>query len=159
MAVSNNLLYVANSRSGLQIYRIDSPQSLVRLGGDTTSPYGEVLAIAVYDHFILLSGPASVPSRIFVVDVSNPAAPIQTTSLRVPSPVLDIAMMGHYAVFTGGGMAAYVADFRDPAKPAQVGTFEIGSGAGYQIARLGTYLYVAMAGQLRVLRLQLGEPL
>ncbi len=162
VAVSNGLLYIVNKRSGLQIYRIDSPRSLVRVGGNAKIKglYGIVPVIAAFEHFLLVTNfDARNSFGAVVIDVSNPAAPTQIATFRLSAPVLDITMMGRYAIATGGGMAAYVADLRDLTRPVQVGTWLIGGGAGYQIARVGTYLYVSRGGELWVMQLQLENPL
>jgi hypothetical protein len=156
LALSNGLLYVGTSLTGLHIYRINPLGPPTKLSGNNEpSPYGDIQTIAVFDHYLVASGYMSMNSNLFVMDVRDPANPVKISGLRMPDGATGITMMGRYAILTSLAFAVYVADLSDPANPVWVdGARLIGHG-GYQIERLGAYLYFPLDNKLYVEQLQL----
>ncbi|MBN1920197.1 MAG: hypothetical protein JW892_03050, partial [Anaerolineae bacterium] len=78
-----------------------------------------------------------------VVDVSNPAAPVEVGYYDTPGSALGVAVSGGYAyVVDGYGGGLRVVDVRNPAASVEVGYYDT-PGSALGVAVSGGYAYVA----------------
>jgi hypothetical protein len=80
-----------------------------------------------------------------VIDVSNPARPVQAGSWLAPTDravLQSITLAGHYAYVGDANGGAHVFDVADPPHPVRVGGFD-SSGVAHEVAVAGNYAYVA----------------
>ncbi len=82
------------------------------------------LKIAVSGDYVFLIRSASNPDFI-VVDVSNPAAPVQVASLNLAGTLANIAVSGDYAYVTSNDNNAelLIVDISNPITPSLAGTY------------------------------------
>jgi hypothetical protein len=77
-----------------------------------------------------------------VVDVSEPATPVEVGSCDTPGYTWDVAIAGSYAYVADEGSGLRVVDVSDPAAPVEVGSCET-PGFSHSVAVVGDYAYVA----------------
>lgn len=115
LKVQGDLLYLADGRFGLKIFRLGLPRlplrieelSSLRLPGDAIrlDVDGGVAAVA-------LGG-----DGLAVVDVSDPSRPYLRSLLKPGGTTLDVELKGGHAYLACSSKGVLVADLRDPARP------------------------------------------
>lgn len=58
-----------------------------------------------------------------VVDIANPAAPVEVGALDTPGSAVDVELMGNHAYVADGVGGLRVVDVAKPAAPAEVGVY------------------------------------
>ncbi len=90
---------------------------------------------------------ASAASGFVVVDISNPAAPVQTANLALPWHVYAVEIRGSYAYLASWigtpGYSIRTVDISDPEAPTVVATTNFGGTDGTDIEIAGDYLYLS----------------
>ena len=77
-----------------------------------------------------------------VIDVSNPAAPVEVGFVYTRDAASGVAVAGSYAYVADRGAGLLVIDVSDPAAPSWVGIVDT-PGDAYGVAVAGSYAYVA----------------
>jgi hypothetical protein len=77
-----------------------------------------------------------------VVNVSNPANPVEVGSCDTPGFAQGIAVIGDYAYVAAGDLGLRVVDISNPASPTEVG-FHEGLGYTFDVSAADGYVYVA----------------
>jgi len=77
-----------------------------------------------------------------VVDISDPANPIELGKVLTPSEVYGIAVSGSYAYVADGWKGLRIIDVSTPSSPVEVGFFDTG-GYAWSVAVSGSYAHVA----------------
>lgn len=77
-----------------------------------------------------------------VVDISDPANPIELGKVLTPAVVNGVAVSGSYAYVADGGGGLRIIDVSTPSSPFEVGFFDTG-GEAMSVAVSGSYAYVA----------------
>jgi hypothetical protein len=91
----------------------------------------------------------STGSEVHVLDVSNPDAPVDVTTIAVPEPVADLhAHAGSLYLATAGGLRVY--SVADPALPVPGTTLALPGSPHRLAARGNTVLVTALTGGLHV---------
>lgn len=80
-----------------------------------------------------------------IVDISDPANPIELGKVLNPSVVLGIAVSGSYVYVADGGAGLRIIDVSTPSSPVEAGFFDTGSKA-LGVAVSGDVVYVADDG-------------
>lgn len=117
MVYENNLLYVANKFSGLQIIDIsnfNAPKIVSR-----TPSAGQNYGLAKKGNYIYM---ADNLSGFLVYDVSNPRKPKKVAELATKGEAWDVEIVDNYAYVAAGLAGLLVIDITDPLAPKEVGT-------------------------------------
>lgn len=140
--------YVATGDAGLQVIDVSVPTAPT-LVGNAEMPWASCVAVAgsyafVGDYY---------SSRLWSVDVSNPAAPTIRSYVesRGSGPLEAVDVEGSYAYVAYFGVALQVVYIANPARAATVGSVDIAVDDAPAVAVAGSYAYVAAgASGLRV---------
>ncbi len=88
----------------------------------------------------------SSPNEMVVYNISDPAAPVQTSSIAVGSVPLSVAIAGNYAYVVNSSSNTMMAfNISDPAAPSLTATLATGA-APYAITVAGGHAYVVNNG-------------
>jgi hypothetical protein len=140
----DNLVYAANSRTGLQIFDISDPANIFKVSelalGDTTQldPY----SIEIRDNYAFLGVRGT---GLVIVDISDPANPVEVASIPPSTLGYDshIALNGNHLYFADASYGnIYIYDVSDVENPQE----RYKSERGANIKSLGiseNFLYVA----------------
>ncbi len=136
VAVSGNLVFVANGSQGFLVIDITDPASPVTIGSllDAWTKYD--LAVAG-DHVFAVG-----TSGIQGLDVSDPTTPVLVGSAAIPGTCLGVALAGDHAFVANGSDGLRVIDISDPTSPAIVGLVDT-PGSAYDVTLAGDLAYVA----------------
>jgi len=94
---------------------------------------------------------ASAAAGLRVINVRDPASPVEVGTHDHPSRVWDVVVAGGMAYVTDGRV--YALDMSDPTSPREAGTLWV-PGNAVAVATAGEYLYVACRdGGLVILRM------
>ncbi len=94
-------------------------------------------------------GPSGYGLR--VIDITNPAAPVEWGAYYASSYAQGVAVAGSYAYLADNGSGLRVINITNPYQPVQTGFYDTG-GIGYGVAVAGSYAYEsAGSGGLRVI--------
>ncbi len=97
-----------------------------------------------------------VGSQLVVVDASNPSAPRRLGTMKLPTPPLDVALSGDWALVADGRAGLRVVDMRDPAMPREVAAVDVG-GRARALAVHDGHAYVVTGGA-RLVVIDLANP-
>jgi hypothetical protein len=144
LAVSNNVLYLADNTDGLQILSVTNPPSPGILGSANDDPAdGAANAVAVAGNDVYL---ANEGDGLRVYDVSNPDSPAsigyadETTNGN--GYANGVAVSGSYAFVANSGDGLRVYNVSTPSNPVNVGHINNG-GYANAVAVSGNYAYLA----------------
>jgi hypothetical protein len=137
VAVSGSLAFVGSGTTML-VLDVSTPSS-PQLLGDVTLP-DLVYGIAVGgSHAYVANGMAGLR----VIDVSNPAAPVEVGVSDVTNEgALDVAVAGSHAYVAYGTLGLRVIDVSEPSLPGVVGAIDT-PGTARGVAVAGSYAFVA----------------
>ena len=97
-------------------------------------------AVAVQDHYAYLN----VGPRLVVLDIANPAQPVEVGQSSPLSGFEDLTVTGNHAYVAAGDGGLLVMDVSDPSAPAQVNVYPT-SAPAWSIATEGNTAYLAAA--------------
>jgi hypothetical protein len=103
-------------------------------------------AVAVQDHYAYLN----VGPRLVVLDIANPAEPVEVGKSSPLSGFEDLAITGNQAYVAAGDGGLLVMDVSDPSAPAQVNVYPTLAPA-WSIATEGNTAYLAAGDGLHIL--------
>jgi len=110
----------------------------VSLSGSYDTP-GSAYGVTVSGEHAFI---ADLGSGLRVIDISDPASPVEVGFYDTAGDAWDVAVAGEYAYVAGYAAGLQVIDISDPTAPTQVGTYNT-SGASCGVAVWGDYAYVA----------------
>lgn len=120
----------------------------IELVGQSGGDASDVFVQGVYAY---VAGGAR--SGLRVIDVSNPAAPIEVGSHATPGPLDSVYVSGSYA-YMGGSLGLRVMDVGNPAAPVEVGSYATPESAE-NVYVSGQYAYLAAGVEgLSILRMR-----
>jgi len=82
---------------------------------------------------------------LHIIDVSNPAAPVEVGAVGTPGAAFDVDVVDGLAYVAGGSSGLRIIDVSNPAAPVEVGALDI-PGDARGVAVLGGLAYVAVRG-------------
>ncbi len=143
--VSGDLLYAANTQSGLRIFDTSDPSSPQVLGVfDTPS---SVTGLDVHEPYVYLADDAG---GLRIVDVSDPTNPVEAGSLSLPGYARDVEVVDSFAYvvqeWTDTGFC--VVNVKNPSSPQFISGLAVGSATGLKVS--GNCAFVAAGGKLMV---------
>ena len=137
VAVSGNLLFVANYINGLYVRDVSNPSNPVLVYHYDTAD--DLLGVATAGNFVYL---ADRYYGLKVIDASDPARLEVAGSLDTGSWAASVSIVGDLAYVADGADGLRIIDVSDPAHMFEVGSFETGGWVS-DVAVLGEYAYVA----------------
>jgi hypothetical protein len=116
--------YAAGANSDLSecmLWVLDTsdPDTAVVVGSWTGDGAGQMNDVKIVDDVAYLCG----WERMYIVDVSNPMAPVSVGSTRLPGKMWNVAVGVGYAYVAGESGDYFVVDVSDPADPRVVGEY------------------------------------
>ncbi len=142
---SGSHVYVGSGVFQFQSVDLTSPASPAVIGTWGTNG---VHSAAVRGPYAFAS--ATGPSRLEIIDVSNPAGPTSVAGGSLSMSAGNVKVHGPYAFVTGGSQGVHIVDITDPASPALVHTVPLGSGSANTVEVRGDFMYVAASGRMYV---------
>ena len=133
--VAGNTAYVADATGGVRVLDVTNPTHPTEIGADPT--FGTV-RLLVSGSYLYATG----SNRFRVLDVSVPAAPMETGFRETTSLAYDADVAGGYAYVADAGAGLYVLDVSNAAAPVEVGRADV-PGAALDVQVTGSYAYVA----------------
>ncbi|MBD3334965.1 MAG: hypothetical protein GF355_05570, partial [Candidatus Eisenbacteria bacterium] len=108
--------------------------------GEDEAPAGSCYDVAVQGDYAYA---AEASRGLYVLDVSDPFAPVEVGRTDVPEAALDIVVDGDYAYIgdLSGGLIIF--DVSDPTAPVQMGELAFGGGGASGVAVAGDLAYCA----------------
>lgn len=147
--VQDNIAYVADKYSGLQVIDIADPTQPARLGGRTASAYA--YGVDVEGGYAYIAAYISTYvnfSFLNVFDVTDPTDP-QLVGSVATSKAEAVAVEGAHAYLADGSAGLRVVDVANPAQPQIIATMDLG-GYASDVAIEGTLVYVVINTGLSV---------
>lgn len=99
---------------------------------------GETYAVAVQGSYAYIG----IGPRLVVLDISNPATPVEVGSCMMWTCAGDIYVAGAYAYLTTGSSGLRIVDISNPATPREVGVYDPPWGSVTRVHVVGHYAYV-----------------
>ena len=146
LCVRDDMIFLADGRSGLQIVDIHDPYN-PELVGELDLP-GEVFGLEIHDDFAYL---AIGISGFQIVDISDLANPEAIGRFDSPGSAQDITVRGDYAYIADEDGGLRVVDVFDPTRPAEVASLETpGIARGIHIEGQNVFLAIDVRGLMVV---------
>ena len=150
LAVSGSLAYVAEALGGLEIYSISNPASPGLLGTDSGGGLVTIRRLALSgSHLAMTDG-----HQINLLDVSDPAAPVQVASNIPPGYVFDLAASTSHIFAACGGAGLRILD---NSTLNAVGTYSTTPAPVVTVSVISNQAYIG-DGQTAFRTLDIGNP-
>jgi hypothetical protein len=104
---------------------------------------GRADAITVQGNYAYV---AAGPDGLRIIDVADPARPIETGQVATPPQANDVAVAGGYAYVAAAYAGTRIIDVADPAQPVEVGLFSTPAGQAQAVSVAGSIAYIAAQG-------------
>jgi hypothetical protein len=158
VAVQGRYMYVAtsNSNNDFLIYDITNPASPVLLS--TLSQIRTNIQVVVQGRYAYIRQTGALfNSYLQIVDISNPASPVNAGGLQLGS-YGSLYVLGRYAYLVGTGTATLEAvSISNAASPTSVSTFTT-AGTGVDMTIQGKYAYLALDGTNQIQVVNIANP-
>jgi hypothetical protein len=140
VAVQGDYAYVA---VGLRLVVLDVSQPITLTEVGSTTPFPQfVEGVTISD---TLAYAADGIAGLRIVDVSDPAAPVEVGAYDTPGYAEGVAVAGQYAYVADGHYGLRIVDVSNPADPAEV-AYAYPLNYVFDVAWDGQYAYLAAAG-------------
>ena len=137
VAASGDVVYIADGASGLLVLDVSSPAApQVR----TTFVPGSISIVGLEGTRLGVLG----GGQFRLIDVSNPAMPVQLGAVAVTNAAFDVKVRGNRA-YLGGTGAMKIMDLGNPALPVQIGTYPV-TGSVNNLDVMGSFVCLANTG-------------
>jgi hypothetical protein len=127
VAASGNYAYVAAEYCGLRIFDIVTAPVPTEVGSFVTPdcinhPQSCNLSkdVVMNDHYAYIN---AVDSGFYIIDVSNPSAPVETSYYETPGTATKIALSPPYALVADGDAGLRIIDISNPSLPTEAGFY------------------------------------
>lgn len=138
-AVSGDLFFAALHRDGLDVVDIAAPSAPALVHTVTAPPTPRHLATA--DDLVF----AVVDTVLYVVDVTDPAAPTAHGPIAVP--YTQAMLLRGDRLYIASGEALHILDLSTPSQPSEVGVYHHGDDTGLaRLALQDDYAYLMLSG-------------
>ena len=150
--VRDEMAYVADGESGLQIIDFSSPQAPVIVGSADLD--GDFCAIALAGGHAYL---ASTDFGLQIFDISNPTAPELIGAYEATSPVHDVILIGDQVYMANDENGLLVVDVSNPQAPEFRCTIST-LGSTLSLTRQGDYVLLADGPSGRIYFIDVTDP-
>jgi hypothetical protein len=144
VTVSGNILYETDY-SSLRIYDVSDPTAPTLIG---TCPTAQAFRATIKDGYAYIAN-TNPAVGLTIVDISNPAVPIQVGSFSARGNVDCVDVSGGYACVVCGNGNLAIIDITDPASPFEVG-WCYATGTLWRVVVSGGYAFGSGSLGLRV---------
>jgi hypothetical protein len=159
--VSAGALHVLDISAGADSDPTNPDEIAVYRPADVMGNVGQVLSVSAGLAYVLYHGGSGRTGSLRILDVSEPAVPVEAGSYRIGVPIRDGAVAGDHAYLLVGKGIPYlvVLDLSDPSQPAVASPEGDKTWLGQSLGLLGQTLYLASpaasdkAGSVQVLDL------
>ncbi|MCP4540744.1 MAG: hypothetical protein GY832_26700 [Chloroflexi bacterium] len=135
IVVAGDYAYVADGPEGLRIIDVSTPGAPVETGFyDDAS--GNVMEVAVAGNYAYIAA-----GSLYIVNVSNPAAPTEVASYSIVGSVNGVTVAGNYA-YLASYPSLHIVDVSNPVSPTHTGSYTLPDGVE-AVAVAGDYAYIA----------------
>ena len=143
LVIDDNIACIIADETGLILYDISIPSDRMIIGNYKV--FGETTDIDLVDEYIYITERFAgiLPfdkGALRIMDVSNPAAPMEKSHYEVSRGVNSVSVVGEYA-YTATATGLEVVDVSDPTNPEFVSSFYAGREA-VDILVIGNYAYI-----------------
>jgi len=150
MVLNGGYAFIANGRKGLRIVDVSNPLKPGIVGTHETPEatvaavgerYGEAMAVATFDHYVVVGIRGN---GMEIVDVQSVENPVAIAHYPECCDIYKVLMVGRYAyVFASCGPYVRLFDLSDPSNPTLVATDDIQhDGRVRTVQENGGYLYL-----------------
>lgn len=142
VCVHGNYAYTVGEYLGFGVFNISNPAKPVLVGNCDISPKRNPSSHSFYH--LIVSGKyayAAAGNTIYIIDVSNPKAPLSVSSFTGQGKILGMSVNGNYAYLSENFKRFTVLDMSNPANLKEVGHIEMEMYLGRVITK-GNYAYV-----------------
>jgi len=138
VSVDGNTAYFGNGEY-LEIVSFSDPLNPVELGKLSFTKFSSITDIALDGNYAYVGNGWN---GLYVIDITNPANPIEIDSFAVDNNVLRIFISGNYAYIMEDTDGLHILDVSNPANPFEIGYYNtIGNAEGIMVS--GNYAYIA----------------
>jgi len=153
VAVAGNYAYVAAEEDGLHVVDISDPAALTEVSVYTTTvpsnPWVYFRNVAVAGHYAYILKDVfwvlAYQMYLVVLDVSNPASPVQISDSLLNGDTQEVLVADHYVYIASGWAGLRIVDVAQPTAPVEV-RFNQARDFATAVAAANGYVYVG-AGQ------------
>jgi hypothetical protein len=171
LVVAGGYAFVLDYREGMHIINISNPAAPSEVGFyDVPYVPKDVTVAGKYVYVTLFEGISPLQensvlrehakaseddSGLLIIDVSDPANPIEAGYFDPPVWAQYVALAGNYAYIIDGDNILYIVDISNPTNPIEVGLFHSRWAWGVDVYVRGNYVYIADEAEngLMILRL------
>ncbi|MDH3600106.1 MAG: hypothetical protein OEU26_10760, partial [Candidatus Tectomicrobia bacterium] len=121
VTVRESLVYLANSRGGLHIVDVSTPEAPRRVGG--FYPHGKATALAVHQSHVYMTASGT---GLAIFDVTQPSWPRLMTTVPIRGSASDITIVAPYAYVGTQKGNLVIFDLSTPLQPRRVGQVDVG---------------------------------
>jgi len=157
LALADTLIYLCDGALGMKILKQQDPDLMPqRLGSYDTPDYSDRIALSG-NYALVRNYRDFAPYRwgLQIVDISDPAAPLQIGTYYAPGKIYDAEWKDAYVYVADNNAGLQVLDVSDPGAPNLV--HAVSNLFAYDLAVVDTLLYVANAQGLQIFAI--GDPL
>jgi len=141
LVASGGYAYAAGGDDGLVIYDVDPPAS-ASLVSSTPLSGGYVSSVGMTGGYAYLGTYDAVKNDVAVVDVADPASPVEKLTVPLTFEAHDFAFSGNYAFVANEDAGLTVIDISDPLSASVVGSTDLSGSAAESIELLNDYAFV-----------------
>ncbi len=146
VAVTNDLVYVAQGSDGVGVLSVSDPDAPVMLGGYNTS--GDACAVRLAGNLAYV---ADGYSGLEILSLTNPIWPVKLGNYNTPGYAQDVCLAGHLACIADSTSGLQIVDVSNPVQPILVGSFLITNMSATSVQVSGDRAYVGCATGLQIL--------
>ena len=137
--IAGDLLFIADSESGLTIFDISDPGDPVEIG--TLDTPGDARDIVIIGDLAYI---ADGEGGLRIIDISDPENPVEIGFFDTPGTAYEVEIDGNYAYVADGEGGLQVIDISDPENPEEVAFLDLPTDA-LGLTIVGDFAYVACA--------------
>lgn len=121
----DQIAYVSDYFGGLLIYDLADPTHPRLAGQFEAEGFSWGVTVEGQVAYLTLDSPDYSGSALYLIDVSDPAAPVEIGSVALPDQAKDVHVSGDYAYVAAYAAGVRVIDISDPANPQEVGSYPL----------------------------------
>jgi len=138
LTVKGNICYFGFNQD-FEVVDFSVPSNPVELGKLSFNKFSSITDITLEGNYAYVTNGLD---GLRVIDITNPANPIEVDSFAVVDPALRIFISGNYAYLTEDTDGLHILDISNPANPFEIGYYNtIGNAEGIMVS--GNYAYIA----------------
>ncbi len=148
VTINGNYAYLISGEGGFMIIDISDSVNPV-IAASIYSNLREPSGIALNGDYAYVTdrGPIMGHGGLHIINIGDPANPLEVGFLSTEDRPRDITVNGNYAYVANSRSGLWIIDINDPENPAKVASFDINSGYASKITVGGKYAYLGIRGK------------